>query len=362
MASIYKRKGKDGKISGWRVVIRIKGFPTTCKTFDRKQQAEDWAHETEQRIKLGQFNFSSHKLQHTYDELAKRQQSDGVFEHHRSFEKIRSQFEYWQKRLGHYALSHITPELIGKERQILIDTPSAKGTKRAAGTINRYLAVLSSTLNYAVQRLRWLESNPCSHIQKLKDKAVRDRTVQKDEFARLIDACRVSKSPYLFCIFLIAITTGARRGEILGLEWKHVDFENKLAHFKETKNGSPRSVALTDSVVAELKSLYEQCLPNKPLVFASNTAFGKVDIKKGWQEALKRAGITGLRFHDLRHSFATMAARKGASNLELATAMGHRTLQMLQRYTHLEAESTRRYSEAIDQVVGGKHEESPYRG
>jgi len=61
-----------------------------------------------------------------------------------------------------------------------------------------------------------------------------------------------------------------------------------------------------------------------------------VDIKKAWQQALKKADIPHSRFHDLRHTFATMAASQGASNLELATAMGHRTLEMLQKYTHLD--------------------------
>lgn len=110
MASIYKRKDKDGKLSGWRAVIRIKGYPTTCKTFDQKQEAEDWAQETEQRIKLQQFNFSSHKKQHTFDDLVDCRQSDGALEHQRSFAKIRSQFKYWQDRLGNYALVHINSD------------------------------------------------------------------------------------------------------------------------------------------------------------------------------------------------------------------------------------------------------------
>ena len=290
-----------------------------------------------------------HKQQHTYAELIIRLYDDGALEYHRSIDKTRSQFEYWQKRLGNYALVHITPELINKERQHLIDTPTSKGTKRTPGTINRYMAVLSSTFNYAVKRLRWLNENPCSNLLRLKDNSRRDRVLQKAESTRLLEACRESKSPYLYCIVLIALTTGARQGEILNLEWNHIDFENKLAHFKETKNGRPRSIALVDSVIEELKKLYQSRQSNKALVFASRTAFGKIDIKKGWTEALKRAQISGLRFHDLRHNFCTMAARQGASNLELANAMGHRTLQMLQRYTHLEGEHTRKHSEGIAQ-------------
>jgi integrase len=351
MASIFKRKSKDGKSFTWRAVVRIKGYPSTCKTFERKQEAEDWGQETERRIKQGQFKFDMHKQQHTYEELMTRLHSDGALEYHRSLSKTRSQFDYWQKRLGNYALVHITPELVGKERQILMDSPTIKGGKRSAGTINRYMAVLSSTFNYAVKRLRWLNENPCSNLLKIKDNARRDRVLQEDEFTRLLEACCESKSQYLYCIVLIALTTGARQGEILSLEWSDINWERKQAYFKETKNGRPRSVALVDLVIDELKKIYPLRQSNKPLVFASRTAFGKIDIKKGWREALKRAKISSLTFHGLRHSFCSMAASQGASNLELASAMGHRTLQMLMRYTHLEGDLARKYSEGITKTI-----------
>jgi integrase len=130
----------------------------------------------------------------------------------------------------------------------------------------------------------------------------------------------------------MSLTTGSRQGELLGLEWRHVDFENKLAYLKETKNGRPRSISLANQVIEELKVLYQKRNPVKALVFASKTAFGRIDLKKTWSEALKRASITDFRPHDMCHTFCTLAARQGA-NLELATAMGHRTLNMLQRYT-----------------------------
>jgi len=155
---------------------------------------------------------------------------------------------------------------------------------------------------------------------------------------------------YLYCIVLIALTTGARQGEILNLEWNHIDFENKLAYLKETKNGRPRSISLSDPVIAELRRLHQSRNPLKSLVFASKTAFGRVDIKKAWRTALKKAK-TFCCAHDMRHTFATFAASHGASNLELATAMGHRTLQMLQRYTHLDAEVTKKYSNHISERI-----------
>jgi hypothetical protein len=72
MASIFKRKSKDGKSTVWRAVIRINGYPTTCNTFERKQEADDWVKDTERRIKLGQYNFETNNTTHTYTNLIDR--------------------------------------------------------------------------------------------------------------------------------------------------------------------------------------------------------------------------------------------------------------------------------------------------
>lgn len=347
MASIYKRKDKEGKTVGWRAVVRIKGYPIVCKQWDRKQEAEDWAQDTERRIKMGQFNFDRANTHRTFADLVQRYISDGALEHLRAKKDAIRHMNYWKERLSGYALVHLTPELLSKERHLLIETPTLKGKKRTSATVNRYIAALSSCLTFACRRLRWIDENPCFNLIKLKESKGRDRILSEDEASRLINSCRESRNPYLYCIVLMAITTGMRQGEILQLTWDQIDFKNQLAHLKETKNGRPRSVPLVDEVVEELKRLHEAKNPNKQLVFASKTAFGEIDIKKPWQEALKRSELKNLRFHDIRHSFATLAARQGASNLELATAMGHRTLQMLQRYTHLEADLVRKYSEGI---------------
>lgn len=138
-----------------------------------------------------------------------------------------------------------------------------------------------------------------------------------------------------------------RQGEILNLTWNQIDFDNKLAHLTETKNGSPRSVPLVDPVLEELTTLFQTRDPAKERIFASKTAFGCIDINKPWNEALKSAEIKGFVFHSIRHHFASLAARSGASNLQLKTAMGHKTLQMLERYTHLDVQTTRLLCETV---------------
>ncbi len=349
MASISKRKNKNGT-SHWRAVVRIKGYPTVCNHFDRKQEADDWAADVERQIRQGKFRFDQHKQQHTFTQLLERYINDGALEHIRSADDVTYHLNYWKSRLGSYDLVHLTTELIGKERQNLAKTPTNKNRRRSAATVNRYLSSLSALFSHAVS-LRWIEENPCFRLTKLKENPGRDRVLSEDEILRLLAACRQSKSPYLYCFVLVSLTTGARQGEIMNLEWRHVDFENQLAYLKETKNGRPRSISLAASVIAELSHLYQKRNLAKPLVFASKTAFGQVDLKKAWQEALKRAQIEDCRVHDMRHTFCTLAARQGASNLELATAMGHRTLGMLQRYTHLDVQVTKKFSKNISEQI-----------
>lgn len=349
MASIYKRDNANGT-KVWRAVVRITGYPTVCNHFDRKQEAEDWAQEVEREIKLGKFKFDQHKKQHTFVELIERYINSGALEHIRSAKDVKYHLDYWKTRLGDFALVYLTPELIGKERQHLANTPNTKGLKRSPATVNRYISSLSAALSYAL-RLRWISENPCFNLTKLKENPGRDRVLTEDEISRLLASCRQVKSPYLYCIVLMSLTTGARQGELLGLEWRHVDFDNKLALLQETKNGRPRSIALADPVIDELKNLYQQRNPLKPLVFASRTAFGRIDMTKPWKAALKHAQIENCRPHDMRHTFCTLAARQGGSNLELATATGHRTLAMLQRYTHLDVQVTKKFSKNISEQI-----------
>ncbi len=358
MASIYKRPSKDGKSFTWRVAVRVKGFPAICKTFDRKQEAEDWGQDTERRIKSNQFNFDQHKQHNTFNDLLDRATNDGVLQHHRSIDDTMRHLKYWGERLGNYDLVHLDAALIGKERQFLLETPTIKGKKRSPASVNRTLSTLSTIMTYATKNLQWIEENPCSRIMKLKESPGRDRVLSEDEIIRLLAACRASSSPYLYCIVLIAITTGARQGEILNLEYRDIQFDNQLASIRETKNGRPRSIALSKEVVEEIKRLYVKRDSLKPLIFASKTVFGQVDIKKSWGTALKHTGITGCCFHTIRHSYATLAASIGASNLELSTAMGHRTLSQLQRYTHLDVAVTRKFSIHIAERILGRESEN----
>lgn len=145
-----------------------------------------------------------------------------------------------------------------------------------------------------------------------------------------------------------------RLGEILNLTWDAVDFNKKLLLIKTSKNGKSRYVAMMDSVIKELELLYQSRNFLKPLVFASQTAFGSIDIKKSWKTALKAAGINDFVFHGLRHHYASRGGHHGASSQHLRSQLGHSSSQMTDHYTHLEAEATRYIGVNIERTLFGE--------
>lgn len=354
MASIYQRTNPNGA-KVWRAVIRMKGHPVVCKHFDRKQEAEDWVIEREQQIKQGKY--SPNKAEHkTLSDLLDVYIPDAVVGHHKAFKDTIRELEYFRERLGGYALIYITPEVLLSERRILSETSTKKGALRNPATVNRYFATLGGAFRYGVKTLRWIGENPCGNLLKLKAKPKQRRTLREDEEICLLNSCRASQSPYLYCIVLFGITTGARKSEILNLKWDDINFDTRIAHIRDSKNEHPRYVCLVDSVIQELKRLHAARDTTKPLVFASKTAFGKVDIKKAWQSALKRAGIEGFVFHGLRHHFCTKGVDAGASGLQLRSQLGHTTSRMTDLYSaHLDAQTTRFIGESIEQrILGGQ--------
>ncbi len=209
--------------------------------------------------------------------------------------------------------------MIAKHRKELLDGHTPKGSKRTPATTNRYLAALSVVCGYGVKECGWLTTNPVIRVMKCKEALGRDRVLNPDECSRLLEACSQSQNKLLLPFVLLALTTGARKGELIGLTWDSVDLERGVIHLKHTKNGRPRALAIVGRAFELLRELFRTRSPENPMVFPSKIRFGKLTLRKPWEKALKDARIVGLRLHDLRHCFATFASETGASNIELAS-------------------------------------------
>ena len=138
---------------------------------------------------------------------------------------------------------------------------------------------------------------------------------------------------------LLAITTGGRRGEISGLRWRDVDLKRRRIIFEETKNGETRAAPLVGPAFEAMKEWSKvRPLDDAAFVFSGRTAKTRnrpLDFQRPWMTALKRAELDDFRFHDLRHTAASYLAMHGAGLREIADILGHKTLAMVQRYSHL---------------------------
>ena len=347
MATIVRRTSQDGHVS-FLVRVRRKGTPPQTATFSKRSEAKKWAQMTEGAIVEGRHFHTTEAKKHTLTDVITRYSRE-VLPHKRTStipDQVR-QLRWWQTHLGHYPLTDITPAMLVEHRNILTQG-------RANGTVNRYLAVLSHAFTMAVREWQWCADNPVRKLSKPKEPRGRVRFLSEDERQRLLDSCQVSRNSSLYTIVVLALSTGARRGELLSLHWSDVDLKRGMLTFRKTKNGETRAVPVTGYALDVLAHHTKSRRHNTTLVFPDRTGRRPAGIREAFEYAVKRAGITNFRFHDLRHSAASYLAMGGASLAEIAEVLGHKTLQMTKRYTHLTESHTRGVVEKMNQTIFGK--------
>ena len=172
------------------------------------------------------------------------------------------------------------------------------------------------------------------NVSKLEEPKGRVRFLSREERTRLLDACR--KTPDLYTIVVLALSTGARRGEILGLRWRDVELKRSVIVLHDTKNRDRRVLPLSGPALAIMQERSRVRHITTDRVFPNlRRPEAEYNIRRCWPEALEAAGIEDFRFHDLRHSAASYLAMNGATLAEISEILGHRTLAMVKRYAHL---------------------------
>jgi len=220
-------------------------------------------------------------------------------------------------------------------------------------TVLAEIAALSHALSFAVKERRLLQRNPVSDIRRKPEPRGRTRFLSDDDRARLIKACAESAWPALHTLVLLAITTGARKGELIGLKWDDVDLKKGRALVSETKNDEPRTLPLAGKALEALRALKLKASARSEYVFPQPSGLpGPYEhFDAHWYAALEAAGIKDFHFHDLRHTTASMLAAQGASLLEIADVLGHKTLAMVKRYSHLVVDHK---AKVIENMVAAK--------
>jgi integrase len=339
MASIIKLEGKKGVT--YKVVIRRKGFDTITRNFPTCKAAKDWARDTEgnhdRMTRLGGSG-SRLTLADAIDKYAL--QYDG------KDKSVPQKLAYWKERLGLWKLTEIARQTVAEELDKLRNDPALQPLRkhdprstdrqRSQATVNRYLSTLSQVFSLA-QDKGLIETNPCRGIRRGGEKSRFGRALSNQERDKLLEQCKASGWDRLQLLVTMALSTGARCGELFSLTWNDIDVKKGIAKLAETKNGSPRYLPLIPSVLEQVKAL-PRPIDSTVCLFPSETNPHKSyysGFRKHWDKALQDAGIDNFRFHDLRHSAASFLTEKGVPLVAVAEILGHKTMAMVQRYSHV---------------------------
>jgi integrase len=334
----------------WKAIIRKRSWPVTIKTFRTKRDADDWARRTEDEMVRGVYIDRA-----SADRLLLKQALDRYLREVSSTKRESTAYAEQHKakalktKLGAYSLAAITPDLVAEYR----DERLTAG--KSASTVRLELSLLSHLFTIAIKEWRvGLFYNPVGNIRKPAPAKGRERRLDADEEKALLKACDKHSNPMLGWITRIALYIGMRAGEIKSLTRRQVNLHKRTVHLSETKNGSARTVPLT----REAAEVFRIALSNPVRLIDSDLVFwgepgrdGKrrpYEFRPAWHRTLKNAGIKGLRFHDLRHEAVSRLVEAGLGDQEVAAISGHKSMQMLKRYTHLRAEDL---VERLDQLL-----------
>ena len=237
-------------------------------------------------------------------------------------------------------------------QQCRLKQVSPKGPVKPA-TVNRETALLSSAINYARTELDWDIPNPVIG-RALAEPEGRDRHLS---FAQLTTLIRTARSKYLYLADFIelAVQTGCRKQELLGLEWERVDLTRELFYLQgqHTKSGKRRSIPINQTaravLVRRLAFRSANC-PDSPWVFAHSNGERIKDLKRSFTTACNSAGIRDFRIHDLRHTCASLAISEGVPLASIRDLLGHSSITVTERYAHLEPDAVREVVAVLDHL------------
>ncbi|MFA5459797.1 MAG: tyrosine-type recombinase/integrase [Candidatus Paceibacterota bacterium] len=245
---------------------------------------------------------------------------------------------------GEKYLFEITPQMVEEYKAKRLQ----EGVTPA--TVNRELSCLRHLFNKAIE-WGYLTKNPLQRVKLLKEPPGRIRYLKTEEIERLlktIDSFPQYTKSYLKPIVVIALNTGLRKGEILRLRWKDVDFIKKRITVNVTKTNEIRTVPMNELLYQELKKMTSN--QENEYMFCNKKGKPFENVRKSFDRALKIAGIDDFRFHDLRHTFASYLVMSGCDIRTVQQLMGHKDIKMTMRYSHLSKSHLQEAVERLDNL------------
>ncbi len=324
MATFLQRPGRGGK-RVWQVQVRRRGYPAQVCTFNTKGEAETWAVTLESEMKRGVYVSRSESENTTLTEALERYRREVTPHKKSAYDEIYKLNAWKESRLARRSLASIQ----GKDLAAWRDAEIRRGSSPA--TVRRKLALFSHL--FEIAKKEWGMGsliNPVENIRLPRPGQPRTRRLVDDEEARLLATAKTYGGE-IGLIITWAIETAMRRGEISAMQWENLDRKARVLLLPETKNGTSRRVPLSSRALVALDGL--------PRRIDGKVWSMKPDsISQAFERVCASAGVEGLTFHDLRHEATSRLFEKGLNPMEVAAITGHKTLQMLKRYTHLRAE------------------------
>jgi integrase len=271
----------------------------------------------------------------------------------RSVKSLESHFKVILDHFGHKTLRSLKPVDIENFKTRRLSSVTMRGGARKIASVNRELALLRAMLNFAVQN-GWIIQNPFEKTKGVISttaEAERDRVLSFSEEERLLAACTARRA-HLKALLVCALDTAMRRGEILKMRWRDVNFESGEIFIPQTntKTEESRTVGTTPRLQTELERLWEASAKEKDLsIFGiSNT------VKTAFKSACRDAGIKDFRFHDCRHTATTRMIASGSPHTEVMKITGHTQLKTFLRYLNITPETARTVAARLNDYIADK--------
>lgn len=249
---------------------------------------------------------------------------------------------------GAKPLKDITYADLEEFKRKRLKTPTKRGA-RSIADVNRNLALLKSIMKFAKTK-RWLQDSPFEHgapLISMADETRRERVLSRLEETALLEACSTKSRLHLKPIIITALDTAMRKGELLKLKWKDVNFAKGTISVLalNTKTARARIVGMTDRVSVELQALWQASTKEKEaLVFGVSDNF-----KRSFAGACKDAQIDDLHFHDLRHTAITRLIAAGLPPMQIMKVSGHTQINTFARYINPQEDAVKKIAEALTQ-------------
>lgn len=324
MSSIRKRGEK------WQARVHRKEHKPIVRSFNNKADAIKWARHVESQLDLG--ILAPKQAMPTLRSMVER-----YVEEVTPTKKGASQERY---RATQIKKTNLADMLINRVDGATVAAYRDQRLREVSNnTVRLELALMSVVFEQCRREWGWDVTNPVKQIRMPKPGKPRQRRLESGEEEALLSACRASGAYYLESFIVLAIETGMRFSEIAGVRREHVSMTNRTIYLPETKNGHDRTVPLSSRALSAIQalpvSIDGRLFPVKPGSIRSAFLIALQKAKTVSNGAL----LDGLRFHDLRHEAVSRLFEKGLNPIEVGMVSGHRTLSMLQRYTHLRSEN-----------------------